>query len=169
MIPGSETPTADLCELVFLMFHVFLCFPADIRTVIDEFFDSSADGGENQGKILYECLSLLCGGAGAGECGGGVVGGGRFADCEAFVERLSFRLEQDRAQQNKVGTKTTRNLWHWKSDVIFCVFCGCFFYNQRSLRYSVLRTSNMRDVFAPSSAPCSSTRKSNTKPRALKM
>lgn len=87
---------------------MFVCFPADIRTAVDAFYDASADGGGKQGKILYECLSLLCGGAGAGECGGGVVGGGRFADCEAFVERLSFRLEQDRAQQNKVGRQANR-------------------------------------------------------------
>ena len=51
---------------------------------------------------MYECLSLLCGGEGAQGCGGGVVGGGKFAHCDAFVERLSFRLEQDRAQQKRV-------------------------------------------------------------------
>lgn len=77
-------------------------FPADIRTAVDEFYDPSADGGGKHSQITYECLALLCDGAGAGECGGGVVGGGRFVDCAAFLERLSFRLEQDHAEQKRV-------------------------------------------------------------------
>lgn len=109
-IGGPHRRSLCVCFFLILVFHVFLYFPADIRTAIDEFYDPSADGEDKQGKVLYECLSLLCGGAGAGECGGGVVGGGRFADSEAFVERLTFRLEQDRAHLNKVGAKTKRNL-----------------------------------------------------------
>ncbi|CAN0265531.1 unnamed protein product, partial [Ectocarpus fasciculatus] len=48
---------------------------ADIRTAVDEFYEPSADGGDKQAQVTYECLSLLCGGAAGGECGGGVVGG----------------------------------------------------------------------------------------------
>lgn len=80
-----------------------VCRPADIRTVVDEFYEPSADGGDTQTQVTYECLSLLCGRAGGGECGGGVLGGGRFAEGEAFVEKLSFRLERDRAQQRRVS------------------------------------------------------------------
>ncbi|CAM9845843.1 unnamed protein product, partial [Scytosiphon promiscuus] len=74
---------------------------ADIRTAVDDFYEPSADGGGKQSQLTYECLALLCDAAGAGECGGAVVGGGRFSDCEAFLERLCFRLEQDRAQQKR--------------------------------------------------------------------
>lgn len=84
--------------------------PADIRTAVDEFYDLSADAGGKQSQVMYECLSLLCGGAGPQGCGGGIVGGGRFADNDAFVERLSFRLEQDRAQQKRVRT------WYYNSE-----------------------------------------------------
>lgn len=80
-----------------------VCHPADIRTVVDEFYEPSADGGDSQTQVTYECLSLLCGGAGGGECGGGVGGGGRFAESEAFVDKLSFSLERDRAQQRRVS------------------------------------------------------------------
>lgn len=83
-------------------------FPADIRTAVDEFYDPSVDGGGTQNQVTYECLALLCDGAGVGECGGGVVGGGRFSDSEAFVERLSFRLEQDRARQNRVSPNAVK-------------------------------------------------------------
>ena len=70
---------------------------ADIRTAVDEFFDPSVDAAGKQSQVLYECLSLLC--------GGGVAGGGKFAESDAFVERLSFRLAQDRAQQKRVRTR----------------------------------------------------------------
>jgi len=102
---------AYLCVDTHLFFFNFLfspvvlsLSPADIRTAVDDFYDPSTDAGGRQIQVTYECLSLLCGavGGGAGDCGGGVVGGGRFAESEAFVERLCFRLEQDRAQQRRV-------------------------------------------------------------------
>eukprot|EP00903_Cladosiphon_okamuranus_P018229 g16768.t1 len=68
---------------------------ADIRTAVDEFFEPSPDEGGKQSQIMYECLSLLC--------GGGVVGGGKFAESDSFVERLSVRLEQDHAQQKRAS------------------------------------------------------------------
>lgn len=68
--------------------------------MVDDFYDPSTDAGGRQSQVTYECLSLLCGAP--GDCGGGVVGGGRFAESEEFVERLCFRLEQDRAQQRRV-------------------------------------------------------------------
>lgn len=54
---------------------------------------------------MYECLSLLCGGEGGQGCRVGAVGGGKFAESDAFVERLSLRLEQDRAPQKRVRTE----------------------------------------------------------------
>lgn len=62
---------------------------ANIRKILDELFDPSA-AGEWNGQVTLESLSLLCGGAGAGI---GWAGGG-FADTEAFVKRLTFKLQQ---------------------------------------------------------------------------
>lgn len=86
----------------FLSHYFRNTITADIRTAVDEFYEPNADAGGKQSQVMYECLSLLCGGQGAQGCGGGVVGGGKFAESDSFVERLSFRLEQDRAQQKRV-------------------------------------------------------------------
>lgn len=79
---------------------------ADIRRVVDELFDPSADGGQKETQITYESLSLLCGGGDAvasGFSGGG--GGGGFVQSEAFVERLSFKLAQQGRNYQKVRNK----------------------------------------------------------------
>lgn len=96
---------------------ILLRAPADIRTAVDEFFEPSADEGGKQSQVMYECLSLLC--------GGGVVGGGKFAESDSFVERLSVRLEQDRAQQKRVRTvyksEVAAKLFISVSHVLVCI------------------------------------------------